>query len=137
MRPRLDLGGGDDRREGETCAEGLGEGDDVGYDPVALERVPLAGAAEPGLRLVEDRLEPPPQPPLLRPPPLPLTARPGRLLAPPAAAAPPLPSAASPARPAAPPAHPAAPPALPRPQLRPRLRSRLRRLLWQRSHQQR
>ena len=51
----LDLGAGEHRGQRQPGAEGLGERQDVGHNPVALEGVPVAGAAQPGLRLVEDQ----------------------------------------------------------------------------------
>ena len=53
--PLLDLGAGQHGGQRQAGAEGLGQGEDVGDDAVALERVPVAGAAQPGLRLVEDQ----------------------------------------------------------------------------------
>ena len=49
----LDLVGRQDRGQRQAGAERLRQREDVGHDPVALEREHRAGAAEPGLGLVE------------------------------------------------------------------------------------
>ena len=54
----LDLGAGDHGGQRIAGAECLGEREDVRDDPVALERVPGAGAAQAGLGLVEDQQHP-------------------------------------------------------------------------------
>ena len=55
----LDLVGGQHRGQRQAGAERLRQREDVGHDAVALEREHRAGAAEPGLRLVEDEQHPP------------------------------------------------------------------------------
>ncbi|CAM5373953.1 hypothetical protein SALBM135S_02576 [Streptomyces alboniger] len=55
MRLLLDLRTGDHGCEGQSGAEGLGQGQDVGHHTVALEGVPGSGAAETGLRLIQDQ----------------------------------------------------------------------------------
>src|SRR5262249_13280931 len=51
----FEFGGGQHGGQRKAGAECLGQGEDVGDDAVALEGVPGAGAAEPGLGLVEDQ----------------------------------------------------------------------------------
>ena len=54
----LDLVRRDDRGQRQPGAERLGHRDDVRDDAVALEAVPVAGAVQRGLRLVEDQQHP-------------------------------------------------------------------------------
>ena len=50
----LDLGRGDHGGERQPGAEGLRQREDVRHEALGLERVPVAGAAQAGLRLVDD-----------------------------------------------------------------------------------
>ena len=58
MRGFLEFGAGQHGGQREAGAERLRQGQDVGDDAVALEGVPIAGAAEPGLGLIKDQQHP-------------------------------------------------------------------------------